>query len=78
MLQDICRFLGVDSDFSPDTSRRHLESYVPRMATLQRLKGLGLWKAAAEFTPLRLRLFICRPLTRGPGANRMDPADRNT
>jgi hypothetical protein len=77
MLQDIYRFLGVDSDFSPDTSRRHLESQVPRTATLRHLKGLGLWQAAAEVTPLRLRPFIRRALTRDSGATRMEPADRN-
>jgi hypothetical protein len=77
MLQDIYRFLGVDSDFSPDTSRRHLESHVPRTAALRRLKGLGLWQAAAEITPLRLRPFIRRAFTRCPSANRIEPADRN-
>jgi hypothetical protein len=77
MLQDIYRFLGVDSDFSPNTSRRHLESHVPRTAALRCLKGLGLWQAAADITPLRLRPFIRRALTRDSGATRMEPADRN-
>jgi hypothetical protein len=77
MLRDIYRFLGVDPDFSPDTSRRHLESHVPRTAALRRLKGLGLWKAAAEVTPLRLRPFIRRALTRESAATRMEPRDRN-
>jgi hypothetical protein len=77
MLQDIYRFLGVDSDFSPDTSHRHLESHVPRTAALRRLKGLGLWQAAAEVTPLRLRPFIRRALTLDRGDNRMKPEDRN-
>ena len=77
LLQDIYRFLGVDPDFSPDTSRRHLESHVPRTAALRRLKGLGLWQAAAAVTPLRLRPFIRRALTRDRGDNCMEPADRN-
>jgi hypothetical protein len=77
MLQDIYRFLGVDPDFSPDTSRRHLESHVPRTAALRRLKGWGLWQAAAGVTPRRLRPFIRRTLTWDRGDNRMKAADRN-
>lgn len=77
MLRDIFRFLGVGSDFSPDTSRHHLESHVPRIAALRRLKRLGIWQTAAQVTPSRLRPLIRRALTRDSGASCMEPADRN-
>jgi hypothetical protein len=77
MLRDIFRFLGVSSDFSPDTSLRHLESHVTRTGALRRLKGLGIWQAAAEITPLRLRPFIRRALTRDTIARRIERSDRN-
>ncbi len=40
------------------------------------LRRSGFWEAAAHLTPLRLRPHIRRMLVRKPGAERMDPADR--
>jgi len=37
VLSDIFRFLGVDSSFKPDTSKRHHEPRVPRLISLNRL-----------------------------------------
>jgi hypothetical protein len=77
VFQNICRFLGVASEFSPDMAHRHLEAQVPRMAAIGWLKRSGFWQAAARVTPRSLRPLIRRRLIRRPGATRMDPVDRH-
>jgi len=74
--QDICRFLGVSPEFLPDMSRQHMNAQLPRTAAIGWLRSWGLWKAAAQATPVNLRPLIRRTLTRQPGEMRMDPADR--
>jgi hypothetical protein len=77
VLQNICRFLGVDSEFSPDMDRRYLEAQVPRWAAIGWLKRSGFWQAAARVTPAGLRPLLRRALIRRPGTTRLDPADRH-
>ena len=75
--QDICRFLGLSQEFSPNTGRRHLTAQVPRLSSsIGWLKRSGFWQAAAAATPAALRPLIRRTLIRREGATRMDPADR--
>jgi hypothetical protein len=74
--RDICRFLGVSQDFSPNMDRRYLEAQVPLLRAIGLLKRSGLWQAAARVTPPGLRPLIRRALMRKPGTTRMDPADR--
>jgi hypothetical protein len=76
VFQNICRFLGVAPEFSPDMTQKHLEGQVPRTAAIGWLKRAGLWTAAAKVTPAALRPLISRRLFRKPGATRIDPADR--
>ncbi len=76
VFQDICRFLGVAPEFSPDMTRRHMEAQVPRIAAIGWLKRAGFWQAAAKATPAKLRPLIRRSLIRKPGTTQMDPADR--
>jgi hypothetical protein len=76
VFRNICRFLGVSSEFVPDMSRRHLEAQVPRVAAVSWFKRAGLWQAAARITPPSLRPRIRRALVRRPGETRMDPGDR--
>ncbi len=77
VFQDICRFLGVAPEFSPDMAQHYLEAQVPRMALIGWFKRSGIWQAAARVTPASLRPLIRRRLIRRPGATRMDPADRH-
>jgi len=77
VFQEICRFLGVDPEFSPDMTVRHLEAQIPRIAAVARLKPLGIWKSAARVIPVSLHPLIVRMLVRKPGALQMDAADRN-
>jgi hypothetical protein len=74
--QDICRFLGLSQEFSPNLERRHLTAQVPRLSSIGWLKRSGVWKAVAAVTPAALRPLIRRTLIRREGATRMDPADR--
>jgi len=74
--QDICRFLGVSHEFSPDMDRRNLEAQAPRVNLVGWLKRSGLWQAAARVTPPGFRPLVRRALIRKPGTTRMDPADR--
>ncbi len=76
MYREICSFLGVRENFTPDMSHRHLESQVPRMNWIGKLKGAGLWEKAARLTPKPVRPWIRRALVRKPGTTRMDPGDR--
>ncbi len=76
VFQNICRFLGVAAEFSPDMAQQHLEAQVPRMAAIGWLKRSGFWQSAARLTPPNLRPLIRRRLIRRPGATRMDPVDR--
>jgi hypothetical protein len=77
VFQNICRFLCVAPEFSPDMAHEHLKAQVPRMAVISWLKQSGFWQAAATVTPASLRPLIRRRLIRKPEATRMDPADRH-
>ncbi len=76
LLQNICQFLGVAPEFSPDMAQQHLAAQVPRIPAIGWLRRSGLWVPIASVTPARLRPFIRRSLFRHPGTTGMDPADR--
>jgi len=66
VLAEIFRFLGVDSSFTPDLSKRHNEARVPRFLLIGRLLNKrGVWNGLGSllptgFTPL-LRKIALRP-----------------
>lgn len=72
----ICRFLGVDQEFTPAMERRHMESRVPRYGPVGWLKRSGLWQAAAPLAPSRLRVTVREMLHRRPGSMQMEADDR--
>jgi hypothetical protein len=74
--QNICRFLGVAREFSPNMDRRYLEAQVPRLSSIGWLMRSGFGQAAARVTPSGLRPLIRRALIRRPETTRMDSADR--
>jgi hypothetical protein len=76
MFGEIFRLLEIAVDFRPDTRHRHLESQVPRIKWIGKLKGAGVWQAAARLTPKPIRPWIRRALVRKPGTTPMDPTDR--
>ena len=75
--RDICRFLGIGEEFSPNMDRRHLESQVPRLNSVGWLKRSGFWQSAAPMVPSSVRPLARRMLIRRPGTDRMDAADRS-
>ncbi len=76
VFRNICRFLGVDEEFSPDMQRRHMEAEAPGWRAVSWLKRSGLWERAARVTPGRLRPFVRRALRRRPGGVRMEAEER--
>jgi hypothetical protein len=76
VLESICKFMCVDPSFTPDTSRKHLESQIPRLPGIAWLRRSGLWGAAARLAPPTLRPLVRRALMRPPGAVTMNAADR--
>jgi hypothetical protein len=77
VFQEICGFLGVSTDFSPDMNKHHLEAQVPRVGGLGWLRNSGFWRVAARMTPAGLRPLIRSGLMRKPRKISMDPADRD-
>jgi len=77
MMAKIFRFLGVDDAFTPDTSQRHLELSVPRLAGVSHaLRKLGVWQAIKRMTPQKL-LPSARRLAFTPRSKvAMGPEDR--
>jgi hypothetical protein len=73
----IFRFLGVDDTFTPDTSQRHLELSVPRLAGVSHtLRKLGVWQFIKRITPAKL-LTAARRLAFTPRQKlAMEPEDR--
>ena len=74
--RNICRFLGVTPEFSPDMSQRYRQAQVPRTPVAGWLMRSGIWQAAARVTPAGLRPLVRRRIIHGAGATRMDPRDR--
>ena len=77
VFHEICRFLGVSTDFSPDMNKHHLEAQVPRVRGLGWLRNSGFWRTAARMTPVGMRPLIRGGLMRKPGKISMDPAERD-
>jgi hypothetical protein len=58
-LGEVMEFLGVDSSFTPDTTRRYNEPHVSKFAKTKRmLRRFGVWQTVASATPNRLRQKI--------------------
>jgi hypothetical protein len=77
VLEEMFRFLGVDSSFIPDTSQRYLVPSVPRSLALgQFLKKSGLWQRGARMSPSAFRSTLKKLAVRSRGAVSVSPKDR--
>jgi len=77
ILRDVFLFLGVDPDFSPDTSRRELEPRVPRLIGASYfLKKSGLWRAAKNLLPPSLRRTVKKAVFHPRRSLTLEPEDR--
>jgi hypothetical protein len=77
LLKDLFRFLGVDEEFSPDLSERHMVAQVPRsFASTRLLKRSGLWSKAGGLLPQPLRHAMRRVVSRPSHTLVPGPGDR--
>jgi hypothetical protein len=72
----LLRFLEVDDAFIPDFTHQYSEGLTPRLRLVGTLRRKGIWGAVARLTPVRLRPYFRRVLTRSPGAVQLSAADR--
>jgi hypothetical protein len=76
-LSEVYRFLGVDSSFVPDTTRRYNEPLIPRlMRPTQALRRTGIWKLVKELTPQRARVALRGTVFRPAGTVKMSQEDK--
>jgi hypothetical protein len=76
-LREVLDFLGVDSAFTPDISKRHNQPHIARMVKpAQTLRRLGVWQMLRRATPAPMRGRLRGALYRPTGSVTMDAADR--
>lgn len=76
-MANVFRFLGVNDTFAPDTSQRHPEPPVPRLAGMSHaFRKLGIWQAIKKRTPRRLLPAARRLVFTPRGKLAMNPEDR--
>lgn len=74
---DIFRFLGVDPQFCPDVSEKHLQTSLPRFDWISfMLKKCGAWSRLKNMVPRRFVPFIKKCVFRNTQTVEFDPADR--
>jgi hypothetical protein len=77
VLREIFGFLGVDPEFEPDLSVRHMESTVPRSYFLKNaLERLGIREALRGKLPPEVRRYVRKATLQPREALTMTPADR--
>ena len=76
-LSEVLDFLKVDPTFTPDTSRRHLEAYVPKALRLSHtLHKSGLWGTLRAATPPAIRKRIHSLIYRKQGTLQLQQPER--
>jgi hypothetical protein len=74
---DIFSFLGVDPQFCPDMSEKHLQVRMPRLLWVSHmLKKNKLWYPLKSLVPDSLRPAVRNGVFRKPKAAEMEAADR--
>jgi len=74
---EVLEFLGVDSSFAPDTSKRHNEPRVPRMVQPNKiLRQVRMWQISKRFVPAPIRGILLKAIYQPVGAVTMGPTDK--
>lgn len=74
---DIFRFLGVDPQFSPDISHKHLQTSLPRFKWISfMLKKCGVWSPLKSMVPGDFVPFVKKCVFRNKQRVEVDPVDR--
>lgn len=77
VVTEIYRFLGVDSGFTPDFSKRYHVPQVPRFPSFIRLlKKYGVWHRVGKLSPPALRSSLKRLTVQPRGRMEMSRPDR--
>lgn len=74
---EVLTFLGVDADFVPDRSRRHLEMAVPKIAGMAHmLRRGGVGRGLRDCVPHAMRPVLKKLVYRERGSTKMNAEDR--
>ncbi len=77
LMAELFTFLGVDTSFAPDVSRRHHQPVIPRLNALAYvLKKAGAWPYLRKLAPEPLGARLRPLLVRSRSSLQMHPADR--
>jgi hypothetical protein len=75
--REVLAFLGVNTEFTPDRSRRHQQMEVPKMAgATQILRRLGVWRGLRNCAPSSVRPMLKKVAYRQRRAMTMSAEDR--
>jgi len=76
-LREVMQFLGVNSSFRPDTTKRYNEPRVARFGKAKRmLRRMGVWQMAASIAPDRVRHAVRKAAHRPASELTMSAEDR--
>jgi hypothetical protein len=75
--REVLAFLGVDTEFTPDRSLRHVQMEVPKMAgATQILRRFGVWQGLRGCAPSIMRPMLKKVMYRERGSMTMSAEDR--
>jgi hypothetical protein len=76
-MREVLEFLGVDSTFVPDTSKRYRQPQIPRIITPNKiLRRARMWQASRHLVPASIRSIVRRAIYRPVGSVTMGAEDR--
>jgi hypothetical protein len=76
-LNDVMKFLGVDSAFTPDTAKRYLEQEIPKFPGLRStLRNSALWRGLREAIPAPVRTTLHDLAYKKKGAVKLQSTER--
>jgi len=76
-MREVLEFLGVDSGFTPDTSKRYNQPQIAMMVKPNHiLRRMGMWQMFRRFTHAPMRSFVRRAVYRPIGSVTLGPEDR--
>ena len=76
-MREVLEFLEVDSNFTPDTSRRYNQPHIARLLKSSGfLRHVGLWQMFQRITPVPIKSVLRNAAYRPRGSVILEPADR--
>jgi len=75
-LKEVWEFLGVDSEFEADTSKRYMEPKIRKTGVRTGLRRSGIWRGIRHALPSTIRLSLRKLAYRQRDAIQMERAER--